>query len=251
MEFLLKPSSDFAAVRDGRTSMPLWMDIDLTTARSIAAGTAQVLNIAGNSFYVDADTTNVGTATLHFQDTNLGQSSAPFLAAPGFVANVAFTQILIENTAQAGKRLRIFYGVDIDFRAGVNASVISGSVTIANKDDLNASDYNGSYANNGVFAANTAIQVVAPATNTNGLIVLTADLVAIGGAASLSSLIAKAGAPANVADGDVLVIAHNLATNPQAGKLNRAVKVAAGKGLYFIANGASTNSLMSALYKLL
>lgn len=125
-----QPKSDFERIRDGRTSMPLWLDIDLSTARSISAGTALFINIAGNSFYIDADTANVGVATVHFQDTNLGNASAPFYVNPGFIANVGFTQVLIENASQAGKRLRIFYGVDIDFQAGVNSNInISGTVS--------------------------------------------------------------------------------------------------------------------------
>lgn len=129
---LNKPTSDFNAIRDGRNSLPLYIDVDLTNARSIAANSALVLNIAGNSFFTDADTANGGNATVHFQDTALGNTSAPFFVSPGFIANVGFTQLLIENTAQAGKRLRIFYGVDIDFQAGVNSSIaISGSVSVA------------------------------------------------------------------------------------------------------------------------
>lgn len=121
-EFLKKPSTDFGAVRDGRQALPFYVDIDLTTARSIAAGTALKLDIAGNSFFTDADTSTGGNGIVHFQDTSLGISSAPFFVSPGFIANVGFTQLLIENTAQAGKKMRIFYGVDIDFQAGVNTS---------------------------------------------------------------------------------------------------------------------------------
>lgn len=121
--FLKAPSDDFAAVRDGRKSMPLWLDVDLSSARSIAAGTAKVINIAGNSFYIDADTENVGDARVHFQDATLNNASAPIYVSAGSIMTVPFTQILIENDAQPGKRLRILYGVDIDFRAGVNASI--------------------------------------------------------------------------------------------------------------------------------
>lgn len=121
--FLKAPSDDFAAVRDGRKSMPLWLDVDLSSARSIAAGTANVINIAGNSFYIDADTKNVGDARVHFQDATLNNASAPIYVSAGSIMTVPFTQILIENDAQPGKRLRILYGVDIDFRAGVNASI--------------------------------------------------------------------------------------------------------------------------------
>lgn len=132
MNPLLKtPSTDFNTVRDGRNSLPLYIDVDLSTARSINANTQLVLDIAGNSFYSDADTTNGGNAVIHFQDTNLGISAAPFFVSPGFIANVGFTKLLIENTAQAGKRIRIFYGVDIDFQAGVNSSIsISGAVSV-------------------------------------------------------------------------------------------------------------------------
>lgn len=127
---LLAPTTDFEQVRDNRCSMPLWMDIDLSTQRLISDSTAMSINIAGNSFYIDADTSIVGNATVHFQDTNLGNASAPIYVNAGFIANVPFTQILVENTAQSGKRLRIFYGVDIDFQAGVNASInITGTVS--------------------------------------------------------------------------------------------------------------------------
>lgn len=122
-QFLSPPSSDFAAVRDGRKSMPFWLDVDLSSARSIAAGTALVINIAGNSFYIDADTENVGDARVHFQDATLNNASAPIYVSAGSIMTVPFTQIMIENDAQAAKRLRILYGVDIDFRAGVNTSI--------------------------------------------------------------------------------------------------------------------------------
>lgn len=129
-QFLSPPSSDFAAVRDGRRSMPLWLDIDLTTARSIAAGTAQVLNIAGNSLYSDQNLIQ-GVATVHFQDTALGNTSAPITVNPGFIAGVPFTQLLIENAAQPGYRMRIFYGVDIDFTPGTGGLVnVTGTVSV-------------------------------------------------------------------------------------------------------------------------
>jgi hypothetical protein len=61
---------------------------------------------------------------MPFQDTNLGQSSAPIYVGAGFIAKVPFTQILVEvKTAQAGKVLRIVYGTDVDFTAGVNATI--------------------------------------------------------------------------------------------------------------------------------
>lgn len=168
MDLLKKPSVDFASVRDGRSSLPLYIDVDLSTARSIQAGTALSINISGNSFYIDADTENTGNAIVHFQDTNFSRSTAPFFVSPGFIANIPFTQILIENAAQA-KRLRIFYGVDCDFQAGVNASIaISGRVDVNDVVGPNCAIV----AQNLSGAVGTNItNLVATGANLNGLIV--------------------------------------------------------------------------------
>lgn len=130
MDLLKRPSTDFAAVRDGRQSMPLYIDVDLTTARSISGNNPLVLNISGNSFYSDQNILQ-GIATVHFQDTNLGNSSAPITVNPGFIAKVQYTQLLIENAAQPGYRLRLFYGVDVDFQPGTGGLVqVGGTVAI-------------------------------------------------------------------------------------------------------------------------
>lgn len=119
-----KPSTDMEAVRDGRRAPLLYLDIPLDTVQTIANGNPIVLPISGNSFYIDQDTSVVGNATVHFQDTNLQSSSAPIYVGAGFIAHVPFTQILVEvKTAQAGKILRIVYGTDVDFVAGLNATI--------------------------------------------------------------------------------------------------------------------------------
>lgn len=255
MDFLNKPSTDFAAVRDGRNSLPLWMDIDLTSARSIAAGNALSINIAGNSFYVDQDTANVGNATVHFQDTNLGATSAPLFVSAGFVANVPFTQILIENTAQAGKRLRIFYGVDINFQAGINASIsISGTVSVNNPLSVRPETGAVYYAENTPLAANTAVQVCAPAANVNGLIVTAGHSFSLNATSiPTCALIAKASAPANVIDGQIIFASKNYMGGSfhVAGELPKDIFVPAGKGLYFICNYAEAIGIHSCAYKLL
>lgn len=263
---LEKPSNNFARVRDGRESMPLWMDIDLSTARSIAGtgvNAALSLNISGNSFFVDADTGNVGNAIIHFQDTSLGIASAPFYAAPGFVASVPFTQILIENAAQAGKRLRIFYGVDLDFRAGVNASVISGSVSISNQTPAQkipvyqaGQTYGASFKAYSILAAATAEQVFSPASNVNGAIIHRANGQAWNAGAPLLALVAKNSAPASVSDGDVIATTNNFSTVTGGAtalmKIETPINISAGKGLYFINIGADTTTMLrSVLYTLL
>lgn len=121
------PSIPFQPVRDLRRSRPLYQDIDLSTARSIAAGTALFINMAGNTFYVDANPAD-GNASVHFQDTNLDNTSTPFYVTAGFIARIPYTQIAIENVAQAGKKIRIIYGVDLDFTPNTTSTV---SATIA------------------------------------------------------------------------------------------------------------------------
>lgn len=264
MNPLLKtPSTDFNTVRDGRNSLPLYIDIDLSSARDKSANTQLVIGIAGNSFYADADTTNGGNAVVTFQDTNLGESGAPFFISPGFIANVGFTQLLIENTAQPGKRMRIFYGVDIDFQAGVNSSIsISGIVIIGNDKTSPASIVDSGYVYGAshkaitTLVANTPETVFTPAANTNGAIVWSAaGNNYLAGAMSLLSLVANASAPANVIDGDVIcspTAAFGPAGTGAYFNLIRPVKIPAGKGLYFIAAQTETSqSFRHCLYTLL
>jgi hypothetical protein len=119
-----KPSTDMEAVRDGRRAPLLYLDIPLDSTFTIASGNPLVLPLSGNSFYIDQDTSIVGNGYVHFQDTNLQSASAPIYVGAGFIAKVPFTQILIENKiAQAGKVLRIVYGTDVDFTAGLNATI--------------------------------------------------------------------------------------------------------------------------------
>lgn len=119
-----KPSIDMDAVRDGRRAPIFYIDIALDSTFSIAGGNPLVLPISGNSFYIDQDLSVAGNAYVHFQDINLQASSVPLYVGAGFIAKVPFTQLLVENkTAQAGKIIRIVYGVDIDFTAGVNATI--------------------------------------------------------------------------------------------------------------------------------
>ncbi|WP_295002957.1 hypothetical protein [uncultured Dechloromonas sp.] len=251
-QFLDKPSINFGAVRDGRRSMPLWLDVDLTAARSIAAGSALSVNIAGNSFYIDQDTANVGSATVHFQDTNLGASSAPLFVSAGFIANVPFTQLLIENAAQAGKRLRIFYGVDIDFQAGINASIaISGTVAVTTVAKTVAQDskiWTQSYKSTTAMGANAADPIFLAAANVNGAEIVRADIFCITGGGAMQ-LIAKNGAPAGLNDGTVLCTGFAASTNPM--KIEQPLYVPPGVGLYHINAVAESTANRSVLWRFL
>ena len=261
MNPLLKtPSSDFAGIRDGRNSLPLYIDIDLTIAKSINANSHLVLNIAGNSLFVDADVINGGSGIVHFQDTNLGSSSAPFYVAPGFIANVGFTQLLIENAAQAGKRMRIFYGVDIDFQAGVTSSTntnISNSLPASKIPVYQAGlEYSSSFKSTAAMAANTPETIFTPAANANGAIIHAAYInsSAVNNTTN-STLIAKASAPASITDGDVILAAtagFSVSTTIVTyGNLVQPIKIPAGKGLYAICSIGEASAFRSSLFTLL
>jgi hypothetical protein len=106
--------------------------------------------------------------------------------------------------------------------------------------------YTNSYTSNGATLG--VIQVVAPGTNVNGVIVEFAEFTAVGSSGASDqygvALLAKAGgAPVSVADGaDVLLHTAMLLNNNPQGKdimLPNRVKVAAGKGLYLIQYGTA------------
>ncbi len=252
---IISPTTNFSAVRDGRNSPDFYFDVDLTNARSINAGTALILNVAGNSFYCDANPTD-GNAVVKFQDTNLDRVSTPFYASPGFIANIPFTQILIENVAQPGKKLRIVYGVDVDFQPGSIAQIAvtnAGGFTSVRPEAAT-----GNFVDASTTVANTPITVFTPASNVNGAIVLSAGFTEYGALVGSPVFIRKASAPTTPIDG-VIVLAittrsANASTEFVAASTPQSIFIPAGQGLYFITNtaiAATIGTIRHASYRLL
>lgn len=121
------PTTDFAAVRSDLQTTPLYVEVDLTSARSLAAGTALDLPINGNVIYIDQKSLS-GYATLHFNDDAV-KGNTGFTVFPGFVARVPYVKVVLENVAQPGMSMRIIYGTDIDFQPAVSAGVF-GEVSV-------------------------------------------------------------------------------------------------------------------------
>lgn len=171
----LPPNVDFGAVRDGRRPPFFHYDLDLSTARSLAAGTAEVVELAGDSFYSDIDPVNQGDAVVIFQDTNLSANGAPVYVTRGHIVEAPFTRLLIENAAQPGKRLRFFYGVGIDFKPGAASTVnVSGSVRVIDQaEEITAADlaYSFRTAIAAVVGQFSAIQLWNPAGSGRELVV--------------------------------------------------------------------------------
>jgi hypothetical protein len=250
------PSTDFEAVRDDLAIPYLFDTIDLSTARSIAAGTSLTKSWKGNSFYIDQNA-DVGNATAIFHDPAvLSTTPGRIYVQPGFNAAVPFDQVTLENVAQPGKVLRVFYGVDIDFKPGnTNSVTIAGTINTQEQGYA----YAASYASNTAKLANTPDTVFAPGSNPNGAIVWEAMANMWGSTLHPNfAYLAKAGAaPASVIDGDPILIGVqtvlvSAGVNLASAQLNCPVKIAANKGLYYIASeGEGTPPHRSVLYTLL
>jgi hypothetical protein len=246
MSRLISPSTNFASVRDGRNSQVFYVDIALDTARSVATGTQLVLPISGNSFYADANPVD-GNCVVHFQDTNFDRGPVPLYVSPGAIFNIPYTQVLFENSAQPGKKIRIAYGIDVDFQPG---SVSQIAVTSAGGyTAVRPEAPTGAFASNTGYAAGS-VAVLAPGSNLNGVIVYSSCIYGYNSAATQGiSLIAKATAPLNTSDGDVL-LSYSCGTGLSGGApsvLPAPQYVAAGLGLWFY--GASADSAHSGLMR--
>jgi len=215
---LLPPGVDYGMVRDGRRSPIMWGELDLSVARSIQAGTGEVINIAGDAFYADLDPVNQGTAVIRFEDVNLSAPGAPIYITRGHIIQVPFTRLLVENEAQPGKRLRYFYGVGIDFEPGSSSSVNVSGVVSVNDEGEARSDALVSYIGQGFISGPGSVphaQLWNPPASGKELIVQEVQLARANGGVSFGALCfhtaalgalgmqgaaKKAGSPASVAE---------------------------------------------------
>jgi hypothetical protein len=165
---ILTPSDDFQAVGNDLRTLPFYIDVDLSTARQLSAGTALRLPIAGNSLFIDQKK-NSGYGTIYFQDDGIaGNTPITVFAGAGF--RVPFRQVMFENVAQPGLTLRLVYGVDIEFVPSSAAGIALLSPVDVN-DTIDSStqflNYSASVATAGFHTG----VILAPASNPNGAII--------------------------------------------------------------------------------
>lgn len=191
---LVSPVQDMAAVRDRRRTGVLSVDVDLSTARSLAGGNALVLPLNGTIIYID-QRENTGFANVHVQDETFNIANTPVTVFAGFILRAPFTQLTITNPAQAGRSLRILYGVDIDFIPGSGAGVtVVNPVNVLDEIEAvcqHVENYPG-------FALGVTISpVFLPAANPNGVRLRhVTQMVAAGAGGTLTQqLIARPTAP--------------------------------------------------------
>ena len=248
---ITSPSIDFGSVIDGRRATLFVYELDLTSARSFTAGTATQIKLTGNSIFID-QASDVGNATVIFEGVqdDTGPVIRPAVyVQPGFVAKIPFANLRVANTAQSGKKLRIFYGVDVDFVPSVNASVaISGNV---NNIDIGPTPTSFYSSTTNLAALGTA-QVFAAASNLNGCRIHQAAAATFGAAGNRIALIAKATAPASLTDGSVILYANSIGTaNAFTASMPEPLNIAAGLGLFWISEIAETNGHKLVQYSLL
>jgi hypothetical protein len=258
---VLRSHTDFGDVRTKLRTLPFYVDVDLTTARTLNSSTNPplVLPINANVLYVDQKSSS-GVATVHFQDdANAGVT--PITVQPGFIAKIGYTRLIVENTAQPGLTMRFIYGVDLDFLpAGLFGTVsvagvvsITGSVTVTGtvSTQEQGAQYGAAYTSGTNITANGTSQVFAAAANVNGATIHSV----LGWSQSASApgllLLAKATAPTAATDGDLISAAVSAAAGAVTLQpLTSPVRIAAGKGLWFFSSVLETSANRGVLYTL-
>lgn len=117
-------------------------------------------------------------------------------------------------------------------------------------------NYGATYKSVTALAANSADTVFTAGSNPNGAILWRAEFLQyFASAVGVGAFVAKATAPTTVIDGDVILGPSGggaVSTSPLLfGKLEEAVKIPAGKGLFFISNTLENTAARNALYTLL
>lgn len=115
--------------------------------------------------------------------------------------------------------------------------------------------YTNTYASTAASAANTAIQMLAAATNVNGAVLNKFDITGSAAAGTAIVVLAKATAPANIADGDVLFSGYVTANGGFSMSLDITKsgmpQVAAGKGIWYMSSASDFCVLRDALFTVL
>jgi hypothetical protein len=189
------PSYNFDALIDGTRTTPFVYEIDLSTARSFTAGTAQQIRITGNCLMIDS-APDVGNGYLIFegvQDNTAGQIRAPIYAQPGFVTRLPFANVYVANTAQPGKKLRFIYGIDLEFQ------MLAPSRVTAKPAAATPTNY---------FQCSTflvgALTIISPASNTNGATIWKYEGFAQNATPGIIVLLAKSTTPTALNDGQCI-----------------------------------------------
>ena len=235
-----------------------------TFVQTFAAATTWQLNVAGSYFVTlqCSSPINVrlyrGGKKLDLGDMNgllAGLEIGPLPKLDSFP--FAFDRVEVDVTAADTVKLGVGNGQARYNRANGTVDINSftpGAAAIVQRPEV----ANGHFETMAALAANTPVQVFAPASNINGAIILKAGLVDLAASANGLVLIAKASAPVSMTDGEVILAANSIGgttstnvTTYFSGDLQYPQAIAAGLGLYIISALAGSALLKHCRYKLL
>lgn len=192
-DFSADTTNEFDRARTGMATPFLSRVLDLSVAR-----TNEIHNISGDFLYCDISTTGQAIIELNNQ---MDAAEAPITFAAGFGVECPFKQLKISNAAQAGAKLVLIYG------AGDNKIIPSSSLLNVNSilqpvNINNVVSASCQYVNNYIATVAVGVstaQVLAPASNPNGMIIRSfAHVNAPSTAGAGSLLVAAAQAPATM-----------------------------------------------------
>lgn len=172
-----------------------------------------------------------------------------------------FLTLVIYHLDVADQTVIISIGKDAD----IGSAKFSGNVSISNAVALDAATiaamesvdanpivFGSSLYYSTAFVANTPVQLIAPGANVNGIVLHKLSLASYNAATHNWNVLAKASAPANISDGDIILSLENgLASTVASGKVERATKILAGKGLYVYPTVAASVVALMAQYTIL
>lgn len=228
------------------------------------AGESRLLHVSGQYFEL-IDATNPVDVLL-IDKTGAQRGIMRGAEASFHLKNTDFATIQI--TSATAQTIRIGYGSgEAGTRRASGAVSIVGTVPVSGPltdaqlraspplvrtDQLPGSSWNST----ATMASNTPLTVFAPGANVNGAIIHALQSLDATATAAIQAFIAKAGAPVNAADGEVIaqgvpraVIGSSLLTCVD---FQGAVRISPGLGLYFIsAQVGSAGVLRSARFTLL
>jgi hypothetical protein len=232
--------------------------------------------VSGDFVFFDSNSTGIGLVQLN----NTSEDPWPALAQNG-ISDMPFQDIFITSTAQPGKVLNLWYGTRARFLTAAQAIASIGSIiapvnvigprgmfgapVLADQPVLSEDTgfaYGAAQASITLLAQNATEQVFAAASNINGAIIWAAEAFSDLGAVGIGriGLLAKATAPTSAIDGDVIFSSANnfvTAVGIVVGSqyMPRSVRIASGKGLWWISSPSSAisenGSYRKVLYTLL
>jgi len=199
--------------------------INLSTANN-----ALELNHAGNLIFCDKDTD--GDAYLSFSSND--NPLFP-VGANSFVKGLPFKKLYLTNAAQAGKKLNLWYGQDVDIQPP--------NQDIRNIDNVSLIDKilpNTLAAHWAALVSTNLITIVAPSSNVNGIRI--DSVVAIGNATGVGHILSKSSAPTSYWDFTARYIAsmqYVVGAYQDINTCQFPAVLPAGEGLYAFASSAN------------